>query len=348
MTRKDEAKKFILEIKGLFNTEEYRLFHSFVKNFQKNKDVIELGDSLVELIGKEEERWNAIQSFANFVPIPYRNELTEILNHHQSIHRQQQSLNDNQTIIIDNEKEKDKSSSLSFPHTKPTQDESQTQDVHNSLQSSLGLDPQNNDIEDHTDRTNENFSLKPFFTPPSSNISEEKDSFKYQQKVDSSKKKTSQVQLKTDINKIKIKEKKEEDMIRKYMKKDIIILSSLEQDLSPTLLVANSEEEYSEVEIGDPTPEALETVLEKRKAPIDYSPLPRRKEFKYVEDTVRRKADRELMQGRECEHCKKFYDVVGITDRNKFVHECSKHKSKHTPPSTPPGFWDVGFGTQPD
>eukprot|EP01125_Pyxidicula_operculata_P007755 TRINITY_DN2628_c0_g1_i1.p1 TRINITY_DN2628_c0_g1~~TRINITY_DN2628_c0_g1_i1.p1 ORF type:complete len:455 (-),score=146.83 TRINITY_DN2628_c0_g1_i1:231-1595(-) len=75
------------------------------------------------------------------------------------------------------------------------------------------------------------------------------------------------------------------------------------------------------------------------------------KTFKYQEDPIRKKDERAKIKGRECEHCAKFYDAIDadkIFDRKKFVVESSRHKHLHSPPKTPPNFWDLDFPSQID
>jgi len=79
---------------------------------------------------------------------------------------------------------------------------------------------------------------------------------------------------------------------------------------------------------------------------LSDSQTPPKANFKYV-DSTRKKEDREKLVGRECELCNQFYDAIegdyNHFDRTKFVHDCSKHRSKFTPPPTPPHMWDIGF-----
>ncbi|XP_073129361.1 uncharacterized protein [Henckelia pumila] len=78
--------------------------------------------------------------------------------------------------------------------------------------------------------------------------------------------------------------------------------------------------------------------------------------FKYVKP-VRRKFERESLKGVECKQCKKFYDVLlpeasKNTDVNKQSIRCehhdgvSRHRYLYGPPSTPDGFWDIGFESE--
>ncbi|PRP75135.1 DNA endonuclease RBBP8-like, partial [Planoprotostelium fungivorum] len=114
-----------------------------------------------------------------------------------------------------------------------------------------------------------------------------------------------------------------------------IVISSLESDSATQPMQApyDPEDEYSEVDLDEGTPEL--------KGNDQFT-----KPYKYVDQhPVRRREERQALPGRECEHCKKFYDAIDMSaeTRNQFVHDCSKHKERFTPPSTPPGFWDVGF-----
>jgi len=79
--------------------------------------------------------------------------------------------------------------------------------------------------------------------------------------------------------------------------------------------------------------------------------------FKYVEP-VRKKSERENLNGVECKQCKKFYDAVlsdaksrdGEANKQKFRCEhhdgVSRHRYRYAPPMTPEGFWNIGFDTE--
>jgi hypothetical protein len=72
--------------------------------------------------------------------------------------------------------------------------------------------------------------------------------------------------------------------------------------------------------------------------------------YKYVEP-IRKKAERDKLPGHECEHCARFYDAIsgGAPElRRELVTGCSRHKHLHTPPGTPPGYWDMSFPGSPD
>jgi hypothetical protein len=66
--------------------------------------------------------------------------------------------------------------------------------------------------------------------------------------------------------------------------------------------------------------------------------------FRYQE-VVRGKAERETLKGYECPECGDFLDAAleGMeVDRHEFM--CaSRHRARHTPPSTPEGFWELSF-----
>ncbi|KAH6793726.1 hypothetical protein C2S52_004203 [Perilla frutescens var. hirtella] len=73
--------------------------------------------------------------------------------------------------------------------------------------------------------------------------------------------------------------------------------------------------------------------------------------FKYVEP-VRKKSERESLKGVECKQCKKFYDAVlpGANDKQNIRCEhhdgVSRHRYRYAPPSTPEGFWNIGFESE--
>jgi hypothetical protein len=63
--------------------------------------------------------------------------------------------------------------------------------------------------------------------------------------------------------------------------------------------------------------------------------------------TVRKKKERAALPVvDECPECASFVEVMsketGI-DKSKLLKECSRHRSEYKRPSTPPGYWDVGF-----
>ncbi|KAL8228052.1 hypothetical protein R6Q57_015636 [Mikania cordata] len=78
-----------------------------------------------------------------------------------------------------------------------------------------------------------------------------------------------------------------------------------------------------------------------------------KKSFKYIEP-VRKKAERANLKGVECKQCKKFYDAVLPDDgnNNKQNLRCehhegvSRHRYRFAPPSTPEGFWNIGFESE--
>ncbi|KAK9825186.1 hypothetical protein WJX81_004947 [Elliptochloris bilobata] len=97
-------------------------------------------------------------------------------------------------------------------------------------------------------------------------------------------------------------------------------------------------------------------------------PRPGSPGYKYRE-VVRNRAERAELPGYECPDCKRFYDALqtwgaaplpppicghaapGTTgaaaaahaQREVMRHAGSRHRYRHTPPDTPPGFWKVGF-----
>ena len=73
-------------------------------------------------------------------------------------------------------------------------------------------------------------------------------------------------------------------------------------------------------------------------------------DFQYQE-VVRGKAAREVLNGYQCEECGDFFDAVFGGDGAKFYNRCdfvacSRHRARHTPPSTPEGFWNLSFADE--
>jgi hypothetical protein len=69
------------------------------------------------------------------------------------------------------------------------------------------------------------------------------------------------------------------------------------------------------------------------------------------EEVVRTKAGREALRGFCCEDCKEYYSaliaqgVYSEKDVQLMVQSGSRHRRKHTPPSTPEGYWDLSIST---
>ena len=65
--------------------------------------------------------------------------------------------------------------------------------------------------------------------------------------------------------------------------------------------------------------------------------------FAYQE-VVRGRDKRQALPAHECEECRKFHNALGPGyDRSQLVDLCSRHRARHAPPSTPPGFWQLTF-----
>jgi hypothetical protein len=68
-------------------------------------------------------------------------------------------------------------------------------------------------------------------------------------------------------------------------------------------------------------------------------------------DVVRNKSSRDALPGHTCDECEAFYSamvqqgVFSADSKKARLQECSRHKSKWTPPTTPEGFWDLTVHT---
>jgi splicing factor 4 len=76
--------------------------------------------------------------------------------------------------------------------------------------------------------------------------------------------------------------------------------------------------------------------------------------YKFVEP-VRKKVEREILKGIECNQCKKFYDAVlpdgggeckDVNSRCEHHDGVSRHRYRFAPPLTPEGFWNIGFESE--
>ena len=82
--------------------------------------------------------------------------------------------------------------------------------------------------------------------------------------------------------------------------------------------------------------------------------VPKSADFPYVE-VVRKKSERSLLPAYTCNECQAFANAMMASkdrDGNHFfdpkdvVQECSRHRSRFTPPSTPDGFWEMSFADE--
>ena len=68
------------------------------------------------------------------------------------------------------------------------------------------------------------------------------------------------------------------------------------------------------------------------------------------QEVVRGKDARAALPGHDCEECRKFLDALGNDTgfRDTIVQECSRHRSRFPPPSTPKDFWRMTFPDERD
>nr|XP_051208910.1 protein gamma response 1 isoform X2 [Lolium perenne] len=115
----------------------------------------------------------------------------------------------------------------------------------------------------------------------------------------------------------------------------------------------NSDDETQDINIAT---QGLNNIpVPKQRSTISIHPP--NKGFKYTEP-VRKKADRENLKGVECKQCKKFYDAVlpdgrvngngmdSTSMRCEHHDGVSRHRYRYAPPSTPDGFWNIGFESE--
>ena len=81
-------------------------------------------------------------------------------------------------------------------------------------------------------------------------------------------------------------------------------------------------------------------------APISAPPTNKKPPGFVYHDVVRNKVERQSMPGHSCQECKAFWDTVcddGTVFERKHFEDCSRHRARHSPPSTPDGFWELSF-----
>ncbi|XP_055935186.1 uncharacterized protein LOC129965378 [Argiope bruennichi] len=78
-----------------------------------------------------------------------------------------------------------------------------------------------------------------------------------------------------------------------------------------------------------------------------FDRLPKREEpnYKYKEETVRKKSERKQLTGFECKECEKYFSDLGLSEEEKRerLNKCSRHRAKFPPPATPEHFWELDF-----
>ncbi|GBN25922.1 DNA endonuclease RBBP8 [Araneus ventricosus] len=78
-----------------------------------------------------------------------------------------------------------------------------------------------------------------------------------------------------------------------------------------------------------------------------FDRLPKREEpnYKYKEETVRKKSERKQLTGFECKECEKYFADLGLSEEEKRerLNKCSRHRAKFPPPATPEHFWELDF-----
>ncbi|XP_051910536.1 DNA endonuclease RBBP8 [Hippocampus zosterae] len=58
---------------------------------------------------------------------------------------------------------------------------------------------------------------------------------------------------------------------------------------------------------------------------------------------VRKKDERRKLKGTTCKECEVYYAHLPEEEKVKKLSECSRHRHRFIPPSTPENFWEVGF-----
>lgn len=80
----------------------------------------------------------------------------------------------------------------------------------------------------------------------------------------------------------------------------------------------------------------------------ESNPTPKRTSFKYNDTPSRKRKDRSKMHGATCSCCSSYYTMMKESplpnnQYNDNELSNSRHRYISPPPSTPPGYWDIGF-----
>jgi DNA repair protein endonuclease SAE2/CtIP C-terminus len=65
---------------------------------------------------------------------------------------------------------------------------------------------------------------------------------------------------------------------------------------------------------------------------------------------VLKKSERSLLNGYECVECMAYYKTFELSPKKleERLRKCSRHRALNTPPTTPEGFWEIGFPQTPE
>ncbi|XP_076457213.1 uncharacterized protein LOC143291267 isoform X2 [Babylonia areolata] len=77
-----------------------------------------------------------------------------------------------------------------------------------------------------------------------------------------------------------------------------------------------------------------------------FDRVPQRKEQSYAyAEVVRKRAERKKLKGFTCQECEKYYGALGLSvgEMRGRMGQCSRHRARQMPPSTPEHFWSIGF-----
>eukprot|EP01080_Neovahlkampfia_damariscottae_P001489 gene1489-12106_t len=71
-------------------------------------------------------------------------------------------------------------------------------------------------------------------------------------------------------------------------------------------------------------------------------PKSRQSTFEIKKTPEKKTTPKNKEKGQICEKCKAFYDAIvdNEEERAKMIEKCSRHRHVHSPPSSPPGFWE--------
>ncbi|KAH9490596.1 hypothetical protein Btru_033619 [Bulinus truncatus] len=92
--------------------------------------------------------------------------------------------------------------------------------------------------------------------------------------------------------------------------------------------------------------QAIDPIIEGQSFMDSFDRVPKTDvpEFPHIQ-VVRKKSERDKLEGFGCQECLQYYKNSGLSDEamKQKMNECSRHRAKYLPPSTPEHFWSLGF-----
>ncbi|XP_067665930.1 uncharacterized protein [Haliotis asinina] len=107
--------------------------------------------------------------------------------------------------------------------------------------------------------------------------------------------------------------------------------------------IGDDEDELGEEE-HTITPDGRDRRRESFNDSFDRVPRKQQADYAYV-DVVRKKVERQQLKASSCQECYEYYKSKGCSEEEiqQQIQDCSRHRARYLPPSTPEHFWSIGF-----